>query len=117
MKRFNQLLAAVEESYNDTIGLSKRIDEYQDYAKRIHILGAELDRLTQENKGLEEDNKAMRLKYANNMNFEKKELEFQFMSVLMGAEIESLRSRIEQRETNLEQMRNSILNPIRNIGK
>ena len=25
--------------------MSSRIDEYQDYAKRIHILGAEIDRL------------------------------------------------------------------------
>ncbi len=49
--------------------LSERIAEYQDYAKKIHILGGELDRLAQLNKGLEEDNKIMRLKYSNNINF------------------------------------------------
>jgi hypothetical protein len=50
------------------MSLLKKIEEYQDYAKRISILGAELDRLSSLNKGLEEDNKTMRLKYANNIN-------------------------------------------------
>jgi hypothetical protein len=50
---------------------------------------------------LEEDNKTMRLKYSNSINFERKEQELQLMSVLMAVEIESLRGRIDQREVNL----------------
>jgi hypothetical protein len=50
---------------------------------------------------LEEDNKTMRLKYSNSINFERKEQELQLMSVLMAVEIENLRGRIDQREVNL----------------
>ena len=95
MKEFNRLLDAVEQSFKESVALSKKIEEYQDYARRIHILGSELDRLTQLNKGLEEDNKAMRLKYSNSINIEKREQEFNLITVLMAAEIESLRKRIE----------------------
>lgn len=94
MKEFNRLLDAVEQSFKESVTLSKKIEEYQDYARRIHILGSELDRLTQLNKGLEEDNKAMRLKYSNSINIEKREQEFNLITVLMAAEIESLRKRI-----------------------
>jgi hypothetical protein len=69
MKEFNRLLEAVEQSFKETAALAERINEYQDYARRIHILGAELDRLNQINKGLEEDNKTMRLKYSSNISF------------------------------------------------
>jgi len=94
MKEFNRLLEACQKSIEETNVLNKRIEEYQDYAKRIHILGAEMDRLNQINKGLEEDNKTMRLKYANNINFEKKEQELNLAKILMALEIESLRSQI-----------------------
>lgn len=46
--------------------------QYQDYAKRIHILGSEIDRLTGENKGLEDDIRKLRLRYADNIAGEKK---------------------------------------------
>ena len=72
MKEFNRLLDAVEQSFKESLSLGQKIEEYQDYARRIHILGAELDRLTQLNRGLEEDNKTMRLKYATQMNIEKR---------------------------------------------
>ena len=85
MNEFNRLLQAVQNSCDETVALSQRIEEYQDYAKRIHILGAEVDRLNQLNKGLEEDNKTMRLKYSSNMNFERKEADFSLMTVLMAA--------------------------------
>jgi hypothetical protein len=68
MKEFARLLESVEQSYKESAMLSQKIDEYQEYARRIHILGAEMDRLNQLNKGLEDDNKAIRLKYSNNMN-------------------------------------------------
>lgn len=84
MKEFNRLLEAAEKSIEETNILSKRIEQYQDYAKRIHILGAEMDRLNQINKGLEEDNKTMRLKYASNINFEKKEQDLSLAKVLMA---------------------------------
>jgi uncharacterized small protein (DUF1192 family) len=48
--------------------MSKRIEEYQDYAKRIHILGAEIDRLTGENRAYDEDARKMRLKYADGLS-------------------------------------------------
>ena len=40
----------------------------------------------------------MRLKYADNMNAEKKEEAFNLRVVLMALEIESLRSRIDERD-------------------
>lgn len=40
MKEFNRLLEAVEQSFKETAALTERINEYQDYARRIHILGA-----------------------------------------------------------------------------
>lgn len=51
----------------------------------------------------------MRLKYSNSINIEKREQEFNLLTVLMAAEIESLRLRIEQRETTIDEMRKSIL--------
>lgn len=48
--------------------MTRQIEEYQDYARRIHILGAEIDRLRAENKALDEDIKKMRLKYSDSMN-------------------------------------------------
>ena len=95
MQEYNRLLQIVQQSCDETAALIQRIEEYQDYAKRIHILGAEMDRLNQINRGLEEDNKTMRLKYSNNMNFERKQADFNLMTVLMAAEIESLRSMTE----------------------
>lgn len=115
MKEFNRLLDAVEQSFKESVTLSQKIEEYQDYARRIHILGSELDRLTQLNKGLEEDNKVMRLKYSNSINIDKREQEFNLITVLMAAEIESLRKRIEERETTVDEMRKSILDPIRRV--
>ena len=32
----------------------KKIEEYQDYARRIHILNAEIDRLRTENKAFDD---------------------------------------------------------------
>lgn len=52
--------------------LMKKIDEYQDYANRIHILGAELDRINDINRKLDEDARKMRLKYANQIDIENK---------------------------------------------
>ena len=57
----------------------------------------------------------MRLKYADNINVEKKEEAFNLRVVLMALEIETLRSRIDEREINVEEMRKSILEPIRRI--
>lgn len=87
----------------------KKIEEYQDYAKRIHILGAEIDRLRIENKAFDEDAKRIRLKFADGIAMEKKHEDFALMTVLMGVEIESLRSKIDQREVTVDEMRKSIL--------
>ena len=74
-----------------------------------------MDRLQAVNKQLEEDNKTMRLKYANQINADKREQEFQMTLVIMGVEIESLRERLGKREVTMDEMRKSILDPIRRI--
>jgi predicted nuclease with TOPRIM domain len=48
--------------------LEQEITQYQDYAKRIKILSVEIDRLTGENRGLEEDIKKLRLRYADQIS-------------------------------------------------
>jgi len=72
-------------------------------------LGAEIDRLRSENKNFDEDIRKMRLKYSENMSWEKKEEGFNLKVVLMALEIESLRRRIDEREMSVEEMRKSIL--------
>lgn len=42
---FNRILTEVQNSEQETKNLARQIEEYQDYARRIHILGAEIDRL------------------------------------------------------------------------
>ena len=69
------------------------------------------------NKGLEDDNKTMRLKYANNMNFERKEQDFALATVLMAVEIESLRSQIEKRQITEDEMRKSYMMDVRDIKR
>jgi len=89
--------------------LVKKVEEYQDYAKRIHILGAEIDRLRAENKAYDEDARRIRLKFADGLAHEKRVEDFNLLTVLMGVEIDSLRNRIDQREINIDEMRKSIL--------
>ena len=112
---YNRLLAAVQNSEQESLKLARQIDEYQDYARRINILDAELDRLKAENKTLDDDIKRLRLKYAEGINYEKIQEAYQMKVVQMGVEIEALRARVEQREVNVEDMRKSILNPIRKV--
>ena len=50
----------------------------------------------------------MRLKYSSGMQGEKREVQFNLVTVLMAAEIESLRDRLDQRELSFEEMRHSI---------
>lgn len=57
----------------------------------------------------------MRLKYANEMAVEKREEQFSLIVVMMAAEIESLRERISERELSFEEMRKSILDPVRRV--
>ena len=52
--------------------MTMKIEEYQDYAKRIHILGAEIDRLQAENKSYDEDARRIRLKFADGLSHEKR---------------------------------------------
>jgi hypothetical protein len=85
----------VQASEQETKNLARQIEEYQDYARRIHILGAEIDRLRAENKNFDEDVKKMRLKYADGINYEKKEEAYCLKTFLMAVEIESLRRRID----------------------
>lgn len=52
-QEFKRLLEIVQRSENESKELGLRIDEYQDYARRINILGAEIDRLQATNKALD----------------------------------------------------------------
>ena len=83
--------------------------KYQDYAKRIHILGAEMDRLVGENKGLEEDISKLRLRYANNIAVETKHENQYLQFVMLFVEIESLRARLSEKESQADQIRKSVL--------
>ena len=95
--------------------ISEEVCQYQDYAQRIHILGAEIDRLMGENKGLEEDISRLRLRYADNIkaDFRHEQLCVQF--VMMSVEIEGLRARLAEREIQVDQIRKSVLEPIKNL--
>lgn len=84
----------MQRSDQESLMLVKKIDEYQDYANRIHILGAEIDRLKIENKALDEDARKIRLKFANGLAHEKRQEDFNLLTVLMGVEVEALRNRI-----------------------
>ena len=64
---------------------------------------------------MQEEVKAMRLRYADNINFEERQSGLLIKTVLMALEIESLRAKIEQREQTAEEMRKSILDPVRRI--
>ena len=113
---FGRILEEATRSEEATISMGRQIEEYQDYAKRIHILGAEIDKLQADNRSLDEDAKRLRLKYADNINFDKKEEAMNQKLVLMAVEIEALRKRVEERGTTEEQMRKSILEPVRKIN-
>lgn len=115
MREFQRLLADAQRSDQESLVLVKKIEEYQDYATRIHILGAEIDRLRAENKAFDEDAKKIRLKFADGFAMEKKKEDMGLMAVLMAVEISSLRSRIDQREVNIDEMRKSILEPVRRV--
>jgi hypothetical protein len=44
----------------------------------------------------------MRLKYADGLSHEKRLEDINFIKVIMGAEVESLRQRVEERQTTLD---------------
>ena len=79
MGEFTRLLGEAEKSERETKNLYQRLSEYQDYARRIGILDAELSRLELLNGNLEEDNKNMRLKYAAQIAAENREEHFQLL--------------------------------------
>ncbi len=57
----------------------------------------------------------MRHKYADDIDFEKRQEGLSLMFVLMSAEIESLRARVDKREINMDEMRKSILEPLKKV--
>jgi hypothetical protein len=62
----------------------RKIEEYQDYARRIHILGNEIDQMGKERFSLQEEVKAMRLRYADNINFEDRQNGLLIKTVVMA---------------------------------
>lgn len=63
----------------------RKIEEYQDYARRIHILGNEIDQLNKEKSFMQEELRTIRLRYADNINFEEKQNSVLIKIVLMAA--------------------------------
>jgi hypothetical protein len=51
----------------------------------------------------------MRLKYSDHIDFEKRQESMALAVVLMSAEMDSLRARVDRREVSLDEMRKSIL--------
>lgn len=110
-----KFLTAISNYEQHAIALEQEVNKYQDYAKRIMILSAEIDRLVGENRGLEDDIKRIRLRYADQIAGETKHESLCLMFVLMSVEIESLRDRMKEKDVQFDQMRKSILDPVRNI--
>lgn len=71
--------------------------------------------MSSDNKMLDEDTKKIRLKYAGQLSAELTHEKLCMMVVIMGAEIESLRSRLGEKDSQFNDMRRSILEPIRNF--
>lgn len=59
--------------------------------------------------------KTIRLRYAENINFEEKQNAMLIKIVLMAAEIEGLRAKVEQKEKTADELRKSIIDPFRKI--
>lgn len=97
--------------------MEAEITQYQDYARRIQILAQEIDRLTGEKAGLEDDLVKIRLRYADNIAFEQKHEMLCMSFVLVFAEVEELRSRIAEKEAQFEEMRKSYLAPVRDLNR
>lgn len=55
------------------------------------------------------------MRYADNIAGEKKHEDMCLQFVMLFVEIESLRSRLSEREVQVDQIRKSVLEPIRNI--
>lgn len=55
------------------------------------------------------------MRYADNISAEKKHEDMCLQFVMLFVEIESLRSRLSEREVQVDQIRKSVLEPIRNI--
>ena len=77
--------------------LEQEITQFQDYARRIQILSAEIDRIQGENRGLEEDLQKIRLKYADHIAADLKMESICVSFVLLMVEVESLRARLSER--------------------
>ena len=94
-----RLLSEAEKSEKENQTLIQRIDQYQDYAKRIHILGAEIDRLMLTNQNLDSTLGVYRLKIADMSTLEKRLQEQLGLMVVVFAEIESLRGQVSNNKT------------------
>mgnify|MGYP000971767812 CR=1 FL=1 len=70
MNELERYVGILNENDEKTSELQEEIKQYEDYAKRINILSAEIDRLTSENLGLDEDSRRIRLKFAGQISGE-----------------------------------------------
>ena len=94
LQRFVEIVSQHEQKARQ---LEQEITQFQDYARRIQILSAEIDRIQGENRGLEEDLQKIRLKYADHIAADLKMESICVSFVLLMVEVESLRARLSER--------------------
>jgi len=59
--------------------------------------------------------KAIRLRYSDNIKLEERQTDFNLRYVIMAAEIENLRARVDQQKISEEEMRKSIIQNVRQV--
>lgn len=64
---------------------------------------------------MEDDIKKLRLRYSDQISAETKHEAVCMSIVIMAAEIEALRARVSEKEVQFQEMRKSILEPVRNL--
>lgn len=116
MGELERYVAILNETDEKMCSLEEEIHQYGDYAKRITILSAEIDRLTNENRGLDEDGRRIKLKFAGQISGEMRHEQLCLVFCMLCAEIDALRSRVHEKENNVQEIRRSILEPIRNLN-
>jgi|JI6StandDraft_1071083.scaffolds.fasta_scaffold01861_3 uncharacterized small protein (DUF1192 family) len=70
MGELDRYLAAITINEKKTRQLEQEVSQYQDYTKRIGVLSAEIDRLSADNKVLDEDTRKIRMRYADTLHQE-----------------------------------------------
>lgn len=89
--------------------LNSEINLHVNCGDKIKILSEEIDRLTYENKSQLDDLERLKLRFSETLSIEKRHEQFCMSFVLMASEVESLRSRVLEKDREVESMRKSML--------